>query len=156
MPCSMEYSGVMRHAALLIAACCFLASAPTRGQSQTPAGQTSGARQTSMTMTGCVSPKPASGTFTFTAKDGTKYRLTGKNLKKYAGEEVEIVGGQGKKLTVKGGLQPSPNAAAQAGAIDPGQAAIAAQPGGTASSTGDVELPVFRVNRVRGLGGSCQ
>lgn len=111
-----------------------------------------------MTLTGCVSPRPASGNFTFTAKDGTKYRLTGKNFKKYAGEEVEIVGGEGKKLTVKGGLQPSPNAAAQAGAIDPGQAAIASQPGGTATGTGTgaIELPMFRVNRVRGLGGSCQ
>jgi hypothetical protein len=109
-----------------------------------------------MTLAGCVSPKPASGAFTFTAKDGTKYRLTGKNIKKYAGQEVEIVGGEGKKLTVKGGLLPSPNVAAQAGAIDPGQAAIASQPGPTGGGTGTVELPVFTIDHVRGLSRSCQ
>jgi hypothetical protein len=107
-------------------------------------------------LAGCVSPKPASGNFTFTTKDGTKYRLTGKDIKKYAGQEVEIVGGEGKKLTVKGGLLPSPNVAAQAGAIDPGQAAVASQPGGTTSGTGRVEVPLFRVDHVRTLGGSCQ
>jgi hypothetical protein len=57
---------------------------------------------------------------------------------------------------VKGGLLPSPNVAAQAGAIDPGQAAVASQPGGTASGTGSVDVPLFRVDRVRALGGSCQ
>jgi hypothetical protein len=146
----------MRNRALLIAVLCFLPSSPSGAQSQPPAGDTSGKRQAPMTLAGCVSPKPASGNFTFTAKDGTKYRLSGRNIKKYAGQEVEIVGGEGKKLVVKGGLLPSPNAAAQAGAIDPGQAAIASQPGGTATGTGSTELPVFRVKSVHGLGGSCQ
>ena len=108
-----------------------------------------------MTLPGCVSPKATNGTFTFTAKDGSKYRLSGKNIKKYAGQEVVIVGGEGKKLTVKGGLVPSPNAAAQAGAIDPGKAAIESQSAGTGIGTGN-ELPVFRVDHVRGSGGSCQ
>lgn len=151
----MEYSEFMRYATLLIAVVGFWPSLPGT-QSQPPAGNTSVKRPAPITVAGCVSPEPASGNFTFTAKDGTKYRLTGKNLKQYAGQEVEIIGGNGKRLAVKGGLQPSPNAAAQAGAIDPGQAAIAAQPGGSATGTGDVELPVFRVNRVRGLGRSCQ
>ena len=144
----------MRNATLLIAVMCFL---PSRagGQSQPPAGSTS-AKPAPLVLAGCVGPTPASGNFTFTAKDGTKYRLTGKNLKKYAGQQVEIVGGEGKKLTVKGGLQPSPNVAAQAGAIDPAQASIAAQSAATANGTGTATLPVFKVNRVRGLGGSCQ
>ena len=149
----MLYSGFMRNAALIIAALYVLPSS-SAAQSQPPTG--GGKRQAPITLAGCVSSRPASGSFTFTAKDGTKYRLTGKNIKKYAGQEVEIIGGEGKNLTVKGGLLPSPNAAAQAGALDPGKAAIASQPGGTASGTGRVELPVFRVNRVRGLGGSCQ
>jgi hypothetical protein len=144
----------MRSAALVIAILCFLPS-PSGAQSQKPGGNASAKRQPT-TLAGCVSPAPASGSFTFTAKDGTKYRLTGKNLKKYAGQEVEIIGGEGKKLTVKGGLLPTPNAAAQAGAIDPGQAAIASQPGGTGTGTGSVDLPVFKVNRLRGLGVSCQ
>lgn len=151
----MRYSGFMRNTALLIAVFSFLSSSPG-AQSQPRAGGTSAKHQAPVTLAGCVSPKPASGTFTFTAKDGTKYRLTGKNLKKYAGQEVEIVSGEGKSLAVKGGLLPSPNAAAQAGAIDPKQAAIAAQPGGTASGTGEVQLPALNVNRVRALGVSCQ
>ncbi|HEY3885813.1 MAG TPA: hypothetical protein VGL62_11430 [Vicinamibacterales bacterium] len=146
----------MRNATLLIAALSFLPSLPSAAQSQPPAGETSGKRQAPMTLAGCLSPQPAGGNFTFTATDGTKYRLTGKNIKKYAGQEVEIVGGEGKKLAIKGGLLPSPNAAAQAGAIDPGQAAMMSQPGGAATGTGSVEVPVFKVNRVRGLGGSCQ
>jgi hypothetical protein len=143
----------MRNLALLIAVMCFLPS-PSDSQSQPPAGGASDKRETPITLAGCVSAKSASGNFTFTAKDGSKYRLTGKNIKKYAGQEVEIVSGEGEKLTVKGGLLPSPNAAAQAGAIDPAKAAIAAQSEGAAN--GGVELPEFRVNRVRGLGGSCK
>lgn len=152
---AIEYSGSMRNATLLIAVLSLL---PALGsaQSQAPSSDSAGKHQTPVTMSGCVSPRPASGNFTFTAKDGTKYRLTGKNFKKYAGQEVEIIGGEGKTLAVKGGLYPSPNAAAQAGAMDPGQAAIAAQPGGTSSGTGDVDLPTFKVNSVRGLGTSCQ
>ena len=146
-------------AALPLIAALFLSGSTAGAQTTSTPAQTPGKSPTPITMSGCVSPKPtASGatTFVFTAKDGGKYRLTGKNLKKWVGQEVEIVGGQGKKLTVKGGLLPSPNAAAQAGAIDPGQAIIASQPGGAATGTGDVELPQFNVARVRGLGGSCQ
>ena len=61
-----------------------------------------------------------------------RYRLSGINLKDYLGQRVQIAGGevQVKKLTVKGGLYPSPNVAAQAGKLvarDP-----QAQPGGPA------------------------
>ena len=142
----------MRTEALLTAVVCFLPLAA--GAQSQPTG-TQGKKPEPITLAGCVSEKPASGNFTFTAKDGTKYRLSGKNVKKYAGQEVEIVSGEGKKLTIKGGLMPSPNVAAQAGAIDPGQAAIAAQPGGSTSATGDV-LPLLEVSRVHALGGSCQ
>jgi hypothetical protein len=50
-----------------------------------------------------------------------------------------------------GGLYPSANVAAQAGAIDPAQAAAAVLAGGAGPGT-DVEL---RVQRVRRLAGSC-
>jgi len=146
----------MRTAAILIAVLSWLPPFATV-QSPPPGADMSGKHQPPMTLAGCVSPTPASGSFTFTAKDGTKYRLTGKNIKKYAGQEVEIVAGDGKKLTVKGGLLPSPNVAAQAGAIDPGKAAIASQPGGgAAAGTGSGDLPMLTVNHVRGLSRSCQ
>jgi hypothetical protein len=109
-------------------------------------------------LVGCVSDDPgASGAFTFDESGGGKYRLTGKSVRKYAGRMVRLVGGpQGKRLSIRGGLWPSPNVAAQAGAIDPAQASIARQPGGAASGTGGVDLPEFRVASVRGVDGSCR
>jgi hypothetical protein len=141
----------MRTAAVLLALLSWLPAPVWQSQSQPSTSDASGKHQAPMTLAGCVSPKPANGNFTFTTKDGTKYQLSGKNLKKYAGQEVEIVGGEGKKLTIKGGLMPSPNVAAQAGAMDPTQAAIAAQSAGTGS-----DLPVLTVSSVRGVSRSCQ
>ena len=109
-------------------------------------------------LVGCVSDDPtATGSFTLDDSGGGKYRLTGKSVRKYAGRMVRLVGGpQGKRLAIRGGLWPSPNIVAQAGAIDSAQASIARQPGGAASGTGGVELPVFRVSSVRGVEGSCR
>src|SRR5512143_726767 len=85
--------------------------------------------RTSLEFTGCVSDQPnPSGSFTFTdAQTGGKFRLTGKKMQKYAGKTVSVVSGSNKGLAVSGGLWPSPNIAAQAGAIDPAQASIARQ-----------------------------
>jgi hypothetical protein len=70
---------------------------------------------------------------------------------------VRLVGGpQGKRLSISGGLWPSPNVAAQAGAIDAAEASIARQPGGAASGTGGANLPEFRVVSVRSIDGSCR
>jgi len=70
---------------------------------------------------------------------------------------VEIVGlPEDRRVTVRGGLFPSPNPAAQAGAVDPAKAAVANMPGGANSGTGSVQLPAFRVTRVRPVSGSCQ
>lgn len=118
----------------------------------------SGAR-TSVELTGCISGDPAaSGAFTFIdATSGGKYRLTGKGIGKYAGQMVRVMGSPpGKRLSIRGGLWPSPNVAAQAGAIDPAQASIARQPGGTGAATGGNELPEFRVVSVRGVHGACR
>jgi len=130
--------------------------APAVAIAQTP--KSSKDKDTGVTLTGCVSNSPlATGEFTFIdGISGSKYRLTGKGIRPYAGKQVEIVSSPNKGLTVKGGLYPSPNIAAQAGAIDPAQAAIARQPGGAASATGGVDIPEFRVARVRAAGGSCQ
>jgi hypothetical protein len=110
-------------------------------------------------LNGCISRdgiRP--GQFNFLDNDsGDKYRLTGKNLKKFVGQRVEIVGGPpGKGVTFKTGLLPSPNVAAQAGAIDPAQAAVARLPGGAADAPGASTLPEFKVIRLRGLEGACQ
>jgi hypothetical protein len=113
--------------------------------------------KTPVKLSGCVSQERAApGTFTF-AQTGTdtRYRLGGASVRKYVCQLVEIVGTPvGRRLTIRGGLFPSPNVAAQAGALDPVQAAIATQPGGPNSGTGAAELPEFRVTRVRALG-SC-
>jgi len=110
-------------------------------------------------LNGCISRdgiRP--GQFNFQDNDsGNKYQLTGKNLKKFVGQRVEIVGGPpGKGVTFKTGLLPSPNVAAQAGALDPAQAAVARLPGGAADAPGASPLPEFRVTRLRGVEGACQ
>jgi hypothetical protein len=110
-------------------------------------------------LNGCISRDAKTpGQFNFREDDtGDRYRLTGKNLKKFVGQKVEIVGGPpGKGITFKTGLWPSPNVAAQAGAMDPAQAAVARMPGGAADAPGASTLPEFRVIRLRGVEGACQ
>jgi hypothetical protein len=87
-------------------------------------------------------------------KEG-EYRLTGVNLRDYVGQRVQIVGGvvETKKLTIKGGLTPNANVAAQAGAMDPARAAVASA--GGAAGPGTVELPEFKVKSVRPVDGGC-
>jgi hypothetical protein len=110
-------------------------------------------------LNGCISRDARTpGQFNFREDDsGDRYRLTGKNLKKFVGQRVEIVGGPpGKGITFKTGLWPSPNVAAQAGAMDPAQAAVARMPGGAADAPGASALPEFHVIRLRGVEGACQ
>jgi len=110
-------------------------------------------------LTGCISGQPAaSGAYTLTDAQGARYRLTGKKMQKYAGQKVAVVGGPSKKLSVSGGLWPSPNAAGQAGALDPAQESIARQPGGSTrpAGPGAVPLPEINVVRVRTVEGACQ
>ena len=112
-----------------------------------------------LTLNGCIArDRLAPGQFTFLETDGGgKYRLTGKGLKKFVGRPVEIVGGPpGKRVTFRTGLLPSPNVAAQAGALDPARAAVANLPGGASDSPGVAPLPEFHVVRLRGLEGACQ
>lgn len=110
-------------------------------------------------LNGCIArDRVPPGEFTFLDNEGGgKYRLTGKGLKNFVGHRVEIVGGPpGKRVTFRTGLLPSPNVAAQAGALDPAQAAIANLPGGAADGNGKAPLPEFRVVRLRSLDGFCQ
>jgi hypothetical protein len=148
---------MQRSIAIAAVATCALAAAVS-AQEGTAKKSSAPPPESTVTLTGCVSGKPlAGGDYTFVdGVTGSKYRLTGKGLRKFAGQQVEIVSGKDKKFVVKGGLYPSPNAAAQAGAIDPGQEAIARQPGGANSGTAGTELPEFRVAKVRGVPGACQ
>jgi hypothetical protein len=109
-----------------------------------------------VTMNGCVTRDSSSAkVYTFTDSSGFKYRLSGQDVSKYVGQTLEIVGVMDtKRLKVKGGLLPSPNIAAQAGAIDPGKAHVAELGGGT-SASGNPDLPTFRVAQINAAKGEC-
>ena len=138
-------------------------SGPAEGWAQSASGATQEGSTTSAStsMEGCIA-KRASTQQALTFQDaasGFRYRVTGRNLARYSGQRVEIVGAvpRPRRLGVRGGLWPSPNVAGQAGAMDPAKAAIAAQPGGPESGTGAVELlPEFRVTRIRAVEGACE
>src|SRR5436853_1896016 len=76
-----------------------------------------------LTMNGCVTrdytDSKNANAYTFVDNiDGSRYRLSGKSVSKYSGMSVEVVGIiNPKKVKLVGGLYPSPNIAAQAGAI---------------------------------------
>jgi hypothetical protein len=109
-------------------------------------------------LTGCVSLTPsASGQFVFVdGASGGTYRLNGKDIKKYAGQRVLLVGDpNSKRPRFRFGLWPSPNVAAQAGALDPAQESIARQPGGGASTPQSSD-PELRVIRMSGVEGACR
>jgi hypothetical protein len=124
---------------------------------QSPPASSPATSRSPVELVGCVSNQPgASGAFTFDESSGSKYKLTGKSVRKYAGQMVRLVGGpQGRKLSVSGGLWPSANAAGQAGGLDPAQESIARQPGGGGAGVGSINLPEFRVVSVRTVDGSC-
>jgi hypothetical protein len=112
---------------------------------------------TTVELTGCVSLSPAAnGQFAFVdATSGGTYRLSGKNIKKYAGQRVKIVGDpSSKRVQIRTGLWPSPNIAAQAGALDPAQESIARNSGG--ANMPDARAPELRVVRMNGVEGACQ
>lgn len=108
-----------------------------------------------ITLSGCVeSNESGHDQMKLTDKSGKVYRLSGINLRQYLGRPVQLDGGiVVKGLQIKGGLLPNPNVAAQAGAMDPGRAAVATA---TGNATGDVDIQEFRVKAVRPAAGSCQ
>jgi hypothetical protein len=109
-----------------------------------------------ITLSGCVERIGTTPTqYTLVdAKEGTTYRLTGTNVRDFIGKKVQIVGAPPTgRLKIVGGLIPSPNIAAQAGAMDPARAATAAA--GGSAGPGTVTLPEFKVKSVRPVSGSC-
>ena len=111
-----------------------------------------------LTLSGCIA-RSDTGTDQFTLydqKDKTTYRLSGGQVREYVGKRVEVVGGvvNSKKLQISGGLRPTPNVAAQAGAIDPAGAATAAA-GGAAPGTGPAPTLDFKIRTIRPAEGPC-
>src|SRR5262249_9176988 len=105
-----------------------------------------------VTLSGCVAADPA-GQFTLSDAENGAYRLSGTNVREYVGRRVQVSGSTSRKLKVVGGLYPTPNVAAQAGAIDPVKAAreaAMASPVGT-----NPNLPEFRVKSVQEIAGGC-
>jgi hypothetical protein len=110
-----------------------------------------------ITLSGCVEQDPnAADRFTITdTKDGSKYRLTGKDFREYLHRPVQLDGGIAVKgLKISGGLKPTANVAAQAGAIDPSRAMVQAATA-ESSTGGDVDVQEFRVKAVRPASGTC-
>ena len=108
-----------------------------------------------VTLTGCIAEGKAPNELTIEDKSGS-YRLTGMSVRDYIGQNVQLAGAvyESKRLVIKGGLVPSPNTAAQAGAIP--QTQVANETHGGAGPTGDVQLPEFRVKSIRPLGTGCK
>jgi len=133
-------------------ACCvvgslLLAATTAIGQTQRPS--TSAMPQTSppqpaksIVVTGCVTADQITPD-QFTVRDtksGITYRL----------HDVKIVAYENRRVRIVGGLNPTPNIAAQAGAIDPTQAAMATTGPGITGSSRSLDLGVTSVRPVRG------
>jgi hypothetical protein len=108
-----------------------------------------------ITLNGCVISDPAQrNVYTLTeANDPTVYRLSGTSVRKYVGQRVEVSGVMSKRPVIVGGLYPTPNVAAQAGAIDPARAAVEQMIAGS-NAMARAALD-FRVKSVRPVPGAC-
>ena len=120
------------------------------------AAQAPAAPPRSVLLSGCVSRPAPARPFTLVDGSGARYRLSGRTVRKFAGQRVEIFGGfPDRGLRIRGGLLPSPNVAGQTGAMDPTRAAQAGVSGSMTVGSDD-QLPEFRVTRVLALDGSCE
>jgi len=121
---------------------------PALGSAQPPAK-----KPTTVTYSGCVA-KSETATNLFTLTEGSEvYRLSGLDVRDYVGRKVEVATATPRRLVIKGGLFPSANVAAQAGAMDPSKAATAATDASAAARTG--QLPEIRVRSIKPVSGSC-
>jgi hypothetical protein len=111
-----------------------------------------------ITLNGCVERDdndPQRYTITDT-KAGTKYWVTGKDFREFLGRPVQLDGGiVVKGMKISGGLQPNPNIAAQAGALDPSRAAVQAATSGQSVGP-EIDVQEFRVKAIRPAGGGCK
>jgi hypothetical protein len=140
----------------MTAFCLVMAGAMASAQKPS-ADKTAPKANKTLTLVGCVERGNSPNQFTLSDDQSGKYVVTGARIGRYVGLRVEIAGvSDNSKFKVKGGLWPTANVAGQAGAIDPARAAVAAQPGGPASATGEVDLPKVVVKSVRTLDARCR
>jgi hypothetical protein len=138
---------------LSFAAALLVAGAAADAQTKKPAPPKT------ITLTGCVErDETTPDQFTVIDRnDGTKYRVTGKDFREYVGRLVQLDGGiVVKGLAIKGGLQPNPNIAAQAGALDPSRAAVQAQTTPAPKSPLQPDIQEFKVKTIKPQGGACK
>jgi hypothetical protein len=148
-----RYNAGMRQPSVsILAAALIAAAAPALAQQSAPKNPPP---PNIITLNGCVITDPAQrNVYTLTEdNDPTVYRLSGTSVRKFVGQRVEISGVMSKRPVIVGGLYPTPNVAAQAGAIDPSRAAVEAQVAG-ANATQRAALD-FRVKSVRAVPGAC-
>src|SRR5262245_45666129 len=103
MPCRRECT-MRNHVSTILGAMLAIVSAGTliaQDKEKAPAS--------TVELIGCVSVTPAAnGQFAFVDAGGGTYRLNGKDVKKYAGQRVRLVGDpRSKRLQVRTGLWPS-------------------------------------------------
>jgi hypothetical protein len=136
---------------------CLVAAGAIASAQKPSADKTATKTNKTLTLVGCVEKGNTPNQFTLSDDQSGKYVVTGARIGRYVGLRVEIAGvSDNSKFKVKGGLWPTANVAGQAGAIDPARAAVAAQPGGPASATGEVDLPKVVVKSVRALDARCR
>jgi hypothetical protein len=139
-----------------VTAFCLVTAGAMASAQKPSADKTATKANKTLTLVGCVEKGNTPNQFTLSDQSG-KYVVTGARIGRYVGLRVEIAGvSDNSKFKVKGGLWPTANVAGQAGAIDPARAAVAAQPGGPASATGEVDLPKVVVKSVRALDARCR
>ena len=139
-----------------MAALCLLTAGAMASAQRSSSDKAAEKPNKTVTLVGCVEKGSAPNQFTLADEQSGKYLVTGARIGRYVGQRVQIAGiSDNSKFKVKGGLWPTPNAAGQAGAIDPVRAAMDAQPGGPSSATGEVDLPKVNVKSVRLLDARC-
>jgi hypothetical protein len=144
--------------AIALTAAATVSAAQTTTSTPQPANDEK-ARPQSMTVSGCVATDPAKQGH-YTLADVTTgmptYRLSGSDLSRYLGRRVELIGAMApSKIAIVGGLVPSPNVAAQAGALDPTRAAMANLGAEGNTKPGNIEVPELRVKTVKPASGAC-
>jgi hypothetical protein len=111
-----------------------------------------------ITLSGCIeTDEKAPDRFMLTdTAAGMKYHLTGKDFREYLGRPIQVDGGvEAKGLKISGGLVPSANVAAQAGAIDPSRAIVEAATSQSGTGT-PPDVQDFRVKAIRQAAGTCR
>jgi hypothetical protein len=126
----------MRAPQIVLALSIIVAATGVAARQQQPATASTKQPAKPLTLSGCINTSSSdSGLFTLSdAKQGTTYRLVGTDVREFVGQHVQVSGVAPRRVQFVGGLYPSANVAAQAGAINPNEAAIAANTG-TATGT---------------------